>query len=92
MIFVLDLFELALALFIILVIGTQIIVPFFRGTLMFPILRKEAKLEGELAEVREDIHVAELENKVAEERRKAATLRGKNVNAANQAERKEERQ
>ncbi len=80
MIFVLDLLELASILVIFLVVITQMIIPIFRGLPMFPILGKETRLEVELAEVKEETHVVELQNKITEERERVAALRGPNKN------------
>ena len=50
---------------------TQIIVPLFKDTKLFPMLRRQAKLENELSNVRQEAIEKELEERVADERRRA---------------------
>lgn len=45
--------EIALWLLVALFIATQVVYPFCRGTVMFPILRKEANLEKQLNEAKQ---------------------------------------
>lgn len=45
--------EIALWLLVALFIVTQVVYPFCRGTVMFPILRKEANLEKQLNEAKQ---------------------------------------
>lgn len=46
--------QLAIVAFIILFMVSQIIIPFFRGTVMFPIFSKEVVLQKELEEVKQE--------------------------------------
>lgn len=48
---------------------TQVVVPLWRGTPLFPILRSERKLEGELEEVHQQKIEADLQERIRRERR-----------------------
>lgn len=47
---------------------TQVVIPLWRGTPLFPILRSERKLEGELEEVRQQKIEADLQARIKRER------------------------
>ena len=62
------------ALFIIAVatvLTTQVFIPIFRGTVLWPWFRRERKLEHELHEVQQEIVEKELEEKVEAAKRRA---------------------
>jgi sensor domain CHASE-containing protein len=50
---ILRLFEFSAIFLIILAVITQVFIPFFRGTVYFPIFRKERKLEDDLANAKQ---------------------------------------
>lgn len=61
-----------------LVFVTQVFVPMWRGTKVFPIFRsRQRRLEAELTQTREEAHEAELEHTLEEERSRVTQLRGK---------------
>lgn len=60
-----------------LVVLTQIIIPFVKGTPYFPWFRHKHSLTKELTEAEEDVQLAELENEIAERQEKAKQLRKK---------------
>ena len=62
---------------ILLVFATQVFVPMWRGTKVFPIFRsRQRELEAELTQTREEAHEAELEHTLKEERGRVTQLRG----------------
>ena len=63
-----------IALVIIFVI-TQVIIPLGRGTLLFPLFRRERQLEQELQKVKQEAVEADLEQKIEETRRKVEETR-----------------
>ena len=65
-----------IALVIIFVI-TQVIIPLGRGTLLFPLFRRERQLEQELQKVKQEAIEAELEQRVEETRKKVEETRRK---------------
>jgi hypothetical protein len=53
---------------ILLIFVTQVFIPMWRGTKVFPIFRsRQRALESKLTELREEAHAAELEHVVEEE-------------------------
>lgn len=61
-----------------LVFVTQVFVPMWQGTKIFPIFRsRQRRLETELVETREEVHEAELERALEEEKGRVIQLRGK---------------
>ncbi len=54
---------------------TQVILPLWRGTPLFPIMRKTAKLEHDLRVATGDSADADLEKRIADETRAAASTR-----------------
>lgn len=68
-------FELALAVLVVLAGITQIVLPLWRGTPLFPLFRTERKLEAELEEAREEVVEADLRKQIEETRRKAENVR-----------------
>jgi len=48
-------------------LGTQVIVPLWKGTVLFPIFRKQGKLERVLTRAREETEEASLEEDLAKE-------------------------
>ena len=67
--------ELLFATLIVIIFLTQILMPLFRGTPVFPIFRRERKLESELSEARKEVIEASLERRIKQEREKAERLR-----------------
>jgi hypothetical protein len=55
--------ELAVAALLVGFVCTQIVLPMMRGTSLFPVLRKEAKLQADLEEVKQQV----VEKKIEEE-------------------------
>lgn len=56
---------------------TQAILPLWRGTSLFPMFRKEGRLQHELTEASEDVIEAQLERKIAETAQRADSVRQK---------------
>jgi hypothetical protein len=50
----LRIFEIAIGAIIVLLATTQIVIPILRGTLLFPLFRKEHELETELSRARQE--------------------------------------
>lgn len=57
-----------LELLIITIVGcgflSQVILPIYKGTKMFPLFRREQKLRGELAEAKQEQQEKEIEKKI----------------------------
>lgn len=70
-----ELLELLFVIFLVLVGVTQVVVPLWRGTHTFPILRRQGRLEADVIEAREDVEAARLENEAAAAKRRADMLR-----------------
>jgi len=68
---------------------TQIVVPFAKGTKLFPAFRARTKLEEELVEIREERDVLELEKRVESERKNLNRVR--NVKAVNDEEKESDK-
>ena len=62
--------ELAVVVLVAWLFLTQIFVPLFRGTLLFPIFRREAKLSNELEKVRQRAVEKKLEEKIESTKKK----------------------
>ena len=54
---------------LVLVAVTQLVIPLWRGTPLFPLFRREGKLEGELERARQVRLEAELRERIERERR-----------------------
>ena len=67
--------EIALAVLVVLTGVTQLVVPLWRGPPVFPLFRRERKLEAELADASEEVVEADLERQIAEKRRLAERTR-----------------
>lgn len=50
-------------------LATQILLPLWRGTALFPILRRERKLESDLAQAKQEGVEHEIESEIKKERR-----------------------
>lgn len=50
----LRIFEIAVGAIIVILAITQIVIPIFRGTLLFPLFRKEHELESQLSRARQE--------------------------------------
>lgn len=55
---------------------TQVILPLWRDTPLFPMFRRERRLQHKLAEATEKVVEAELEKRIAETTRTAESVRG----------------
>ncbi len=55
--------------------ATQIVIPLWRGTPIFPIFRKERKLVKELSEAKGEVREAELVKNIHEERKQAEEIK-----------------
>lgn len=62
---VLYLIEAAIAVMILVTIVTQIIVPFFNGTPIFPALQRHG-LEAKLEQAKQAVQIAEVEKQIAD--------------------------
>jgi len=67
--------ELVLVALVVLVGVTQLVVPLWRGTPLFPFGRRERRLEVDLAEAREEVVEAKLEQEIGREHETAERLR-----------------
>lgn len=68
-----ELFEwVALILFLVVVV-TQLAIPMYRGTPLFPVFRRERELETELERARQTSVESRLEKRIARERRDIRT-------------------
>jgi len=54
---------------------TQVILPLWRDTPLFPMFRRERRLQHDLAEATENVVEAELEKRIAETAQKAESVR-----------------
>ncbi len=54
---------------------TQVVLPLWRDTLLFPMFRREGRLQHELAEATEEVVEAGLEKRIAETAQKAESVR-----------------
>ena len=54
---------------------SQVVLPLWRDTPLFPMFRRERRLQHELAEATEKVVEAELEEKIAEKTQKAESVR-----------------
>ena len=54
---------------------TQVVLPLWRGKPLFPIFRRERRLQHDLAEATENVVEAELEKRIAETAQKAESVR-----------------
>ena len=76
-------FEILLGTTIIMVMITQVICPYFRGTPFFPMFKKEAALHNEIQDVRQESLEADMVNEIQdikEDIRKKMGLDTKKVN------------
>ena len=58
------LFETAVAIFLFSIVLSQLVIPAWRGTPLFPFFRKEKQLAAELADARQDKVEAELKAEI----------------------------
>ena len=70
---ILKLLELLVTFFIIWTALTQIIVPFFRGTKIFPLFRKQNVLEEKLASKKQELHELGIEDEISKISRVCST-------------------
>jgi hypothetical protein len=56
--------EFAVATLLIGFVGTQVVFPIMRGTPLFPLLRKEAKLHSDLAGVKQQVVEKKIEQEI----------------------------
>jgi hypothetical protein len=63
--------EYAFIALVIIIMIMQVIVPLARGTLLFPFFRRERQLEQELQRLKQEAIEADLERKIAVERKNA---------------------
>ncbi|OGN02421.1 MAG: hypothetical protein A2655_01680 [Candidatus Yanofskybacteria bacterium RIFCSPHIGHO2_01_FULL_43_42] len=54
---------------------TEVVLPLWRNTPLFPMFRREGRLQHELAEATESVVEAELEKKIAETAQRAESVR-----------------
>ena len=74
MVFV-TLVELIVAVLVLYLGVTQIVLPLWRDTPLFPMRRRERRLQHELAEATENVVEAELEKRIIEKTQKAESIR-----------------
>ncbi len=73
---VLYLMEFCCGIMILMIIVTQIIMPFFSGTPIFPALQRHG-LEAKLEQAKQEVRIARLENQIDEIRKEAENIRQK---------------
>lgn len=69
------LLELVVTAFLLYLGVTQVVLPLWRDTPLFPMFRREGRLQHELAEATEKVVEAELEKKIDETTHKAESVR-----------------
>lgn len=69
------LLELVVAVFLLYLGVTQVVLPLWRDTPLFPMFRREGRLQHELAEATEKVVEADLERKIAETAHRAESVR-----------------
>lgn len=74
---IVSLLELVVAVTLFYLGVTQVVLPLWRETPLFPRFRRESGLQTELAEATEKVVEAELEKKIAETTEKAESVRRK---------------
>ena len=67
--------ELVVVAFLLYLGVTQVVLPLWRDTPLFPMFRREGRLQHELAEATEKVVEAELEKKIAETAQRAESVR-----------------
>ena len=67
--------ELTVAVLLLYLGVTQVVLPLWRDTPLFPMRRREGRLQHELVEATEKVVEAELEQKIAETTQKAESVR-----------------
>ena len=67
--------EYAVTVLILLIIFTQILIPIYRGTQLFPFFRRERNLENRLQSVKQDVLEAELEVQVLETKKRVSEMK-----------------
>ena len=70
-----ELAELVVAVLLLYLGVTKIVLPLWRDTPLFPMFRREGRLQHELTEATEKVVEAELERKIAETAHKAESVR-----------------
>lgn len=69
------LLELVVSAFLLYLGVTQVVLPLWRDTPLFPMFRRERRLQYELAEATEEVVEAGLEKKIVETTQKAESIR-----------------
>lgn len=72
---VVTLLELVVMVLLLYLGVTQVVSPLWRDTPLFPMFRREGRLQHELAEATEKVVEAELEKKIAETAQRAESVR-----------------
>ena len=73
--FFLSVFEFAICVAVILMVITQMLVPSLKGTQMFPMFRKEQKLQSEIRGLNQESNEVDLEKEAREIRHNIKTKR-----------------
>ncbi len=71
------LFELAIWIFVPLIVATQVIIPLWRGRPTFPLLRRRPQVIDKIDRARSEVNDAELELVARRTEKEAEKLRGK---------------
>lgn len=66
-------FEMLMVSVLVWTLITQISIPIFRGTRLFPMFRKEEKLKNELANINQEILEKNIEQKIKKKKRETTT-------------------
>lgn len=69
------LFELIVSVLLLYLGVTQLVVPLWRGTPLFPVFRKETHLRQQLSQTAEKVVEADLEREIAEKSHRASSIR-----------------
>ena len=73
--------ELTIMTIFTLLMVTQVIVPLWRGTKIFPLFRKQRKLEKDLVSAREETLEAQIEKRTTDERKRGERTRRRTSNS-----------
>lgn len=75
--FFLSVFEFVLCFVLVMVAITQMLIPSLKGTQMFPMFRREQKLQNEITELNQQSSEVDLENQAREIKKTIKTKRSR---------------
>jgi len=74
------LFEIVIVIVIVVSTITQVVIPLWRGTAIFPIFHPERKLAGELAEANQEGREADLKKEIRKVKTRTTNKEGQGTN------------